>query len=92
MASLSPEEIKKQANKPQGKSFMPFLFSLLFIAFGALLILKSLNIQYAVLQNSFIKYLPEQVMLIIAGIGSVFGGLYLIYKKYIFRQRIVYRG
>ena len=90
--AITQDEMKKQAKESNGAGFAPFFFSLLFISFGALLIVKALNIQYAVLQNSFIKYIPESIMLLVAGVGSVFGGVYFFYRKYIYRQRIVYRG
>lgn len=90
--AITQDEMKKQTKEPKKSILTPLFFSILFIIFGLLLILKSLNIQYAVLQNSFIKYLPEQVLLLISGIGSVFGGLYFFYRKFIYRQRIVYRG
>lgn len=91
MASMTPEQLKKAQNNKEGASIFYPLMAFLFIAFGLLLILKLLNIQYALLNDSFIKYIPEKVMLGISGVGSTFGGLYMLYRKYIYRQRLIVR-
>ena len=60
--------------------------AIIFLSFGIILILKLLN------QNIFfLKYLPDVVLYWTVAIGSTFGGLYMIYRKYIYRQRLIVR-
>ncbi len=60
--------------------------ALIFLGFGVILIMKLLNLNY-----TFLKYIPDIVLYWTVAIGSIVGGLYMIYKKYIYRMRLVVR-
>ena len=76
---------KGQQHKKPGSSHV-FLFAMTSIIFGLLLMMKLLDINYA-----FLKYIPDVAIYWMVALGSVIGGLYMIYRKYIYRQRLVVR-
>ncbi|AJF61889.1 hypothetical protein QT06_C0001G1062 [archaeon GW2011_AR15] len=57
-----------------------FILGFLFLATGALLLLKKLG-------NDLIPFIPESVLIYICAGGSVLGGIYLIFHK-LYRPRL----
>lgn len=85
--AFDAEQYRKGAkNDKKESSHIHLSSALIFLSFGIILILKLLKIDIA-----FLKYIPDVVLYWIVAIGSTFGGLYMIYRKYIYRQRLIVR-
>lgn len=82
---VDQEQLRKANSSDEGSHFHG-LTALIFLIFGVILILKLLNFNYAI-----IGYIPENILYWTAAIGSTFGGLYMIYKKYIYRHKLILR-
>ena len=73
----------RQRPKSHGGHFtypMQMLLGLLFLGAGSLLLLKKFGLDY-------ISFLAEEIFVYICAVGSVLGGLYLIWHK-LWRPRI----
>ncbi|MBR9690485.1 hypothetical protein GOV08_02260 [Candidatus Woesearchaeota archaeon] len=86
MAILKARDLKRQTSQQEEEKGggLHTISAFIFLIFGVILILKLLNFNYA-----FFQYIPETILYWIAAIGSTIGGLYMIYKKYLYRQKLI---
>lgn len=84
--AMDAAQYQQSRQQPASGSGIHLSSALLFLLFGILLILKLLKIE-----TMFLKYVPDTVLYWIVAIGSTFGGLYMIYRKYIYRQKVIFR-
>ena len=84
---ISAEHLKRSSSQEdEGGSHIHGITAIIFLVFGVMLILKLLNLDYI-----FLQYVPDATLYWIAAVGSTFGGLYMIYKKYIYRHKFILR-
>ncbi len=75
-----------QQKQPGSGNGIHLLSAILFLVFGVVLILKLLKMNYI-----FLQYVPDQILYWIVAVGCTFGGLYMIYKGYIYRHKMIFR-